>query len=232
MVATITFDSTDWDDTTLADNQQYTFAMTGAAATGQERLVAVAGVGGPVATVDFDACTIAGQTATRVGTVSRGPDNGSGFCAFITIYRAPGTSGTSFNVVVTVNCPGNAVYTGVCGLVKLNDAIAGTFASRNTSGNDPVLSLNTATGGAVLAASYGIDDVIISNTWTGLTERWDSVSTDNNDSFTGASVDVVTGETPRVISIDMPSGRTESVASIAVSFSPIAASQHRMFMVF
>src|SRR5690348_7221729 len=102
MAASITFQATDTDNGTISSGASYTFVFAGvASAAGQERLVAVAGIGANAATTDFTAVTVDGQTGTRVGTVSRGANDGGNAAAFITFYRAPGTANTGFNVVAT-----------------------------------------------------------------------------------------------------------------------------------
>lgn len=218
MGATSAFDSTDTDTGTIGDNATYTFAMTGAAASGQERIAILGGIGGPAASVDFDACTIDGQVATRVDSISRGADDGSNTCAFITAYRAPGTASTTFNVVATANCPGNNVFGGACAAWKLSDA--GTLlAATRTSGNDPNLNTNTADSGTAIAAVFGYSDGTLTALWSGLTEVFDSVSLFGDTLFTGASKDIVTGSTPLSISADLAAGLVESVAAICVSFN-------------
>ena len=73
----------------LLTASSYTFTQSVAAAGG-ERLVIVGGLAG--ADGDFSACTIDGQTGTRVGFVSRGVPIAGGQTPFLTAFRAPGTA--------------------------------------------------------------------------------------------------------------------------------------------
>lgn len=220
MAASISFQATDTDNTTIGDNGTYTFALTVASAAGQERLVAVAGIGGPAATADIDAVTVDGQTATRVGTVSRGANDGGDTCAVITFYRAPGTSGTSINVVATVNAPSNNFFSGYCAVWTLNDADT-LFASTNAATGDPTLSTNTVTDGVAAAALLGYSDGGGPTVaWTGLTEVFDSVRVFGDEVFSGASNNIASGSTPLAISADITPNLSASIGSICVSFNP------------
>jgi hypothetical protein len=222
MVASITFEATDTDATTLNDNQTYTFALTVTSAAGQERLIAVAGIGSLAATVDFDGVTIDGQAATRVGTVARGADDGGGTCAFVTFYRAAGTSGTNINVVVTANCPSGSIFSGYCALWTLNNTDT-LLATTNAAVNDPTLSTNTATGGVAAAALLGYNAAAGATAWTGLTEQFDSIRVFALDTFSGASDNIASASTPLVISADSTPDNTASIGSICVSFNPVSA---------
>ena len=218
--SSIVFEGTDTDNATLGDNQTYTFTLTVASAAGQERLVAIAGVGSPAATVSFDGVTIDGQAATRVGSVARGANDGGGVCSFVTFYRAVGTSGTNINVVVTSDCPSGAVFCGYCAVWTLNDA--GTLlASTNAASNDPTLNTNTVSDGVAVAALLGYSSGGGPTVaWTGLTERFDSVRVFSDQVFSGASSNIASGSTPLTISADITPDLAASIASICVSFNP------------
>lgn len=220
MAASIIFQATDTDATSITGGNTYTFALTVAAAVGQERLVAVAGVGATDG--DYTAVTVDGQAATRVGAVSRGANDGSGSSTFVTFYRAPGTAGTNINVVATYSGAANAVA-GYCACWTLNDALT-VVATTNAAVNDPTLSTNTTSGGCAAGALLGYTAVSPLAAWTGLTGVFDAVRVFGDEDFTGASANVVSGETPRVISIDITPnlGAGSSVASIAVSFNGVA----------
>lgn len=222
MAAAIPFQATDTDSGTIGDNGTHTFTLTVASAAGQERYVVIGGVGDPAAVVDYDACTIDGQAATRVGTVVRGADDGGGVAVFLTAYRANGTAGTTINVVATANCPGGSVFEGYCATYSLNDADTTTATPVTSAANDPNLSINTATGGVAVAAMIGYSAASPLGAWTGLTEDYDALRVSGDVDFTGASAAIVTGQTPRAISLDMTPDLTGSIASICVSFNPDA----------
>ena len=113
MTASLVFDGTDTDSGTLGPSGTFTFALTAASAAGAERVVLVAGTGTSAAACDFVSCTVDGQAGTRIGTVSRGPDDGGGAAAFVTAYRATGTASTSINVVVTYMASGYMFWRGL-----------------------------------------------------------------------------------------------------------------------
>lgn len=221
MAASISFQATDSDNGTIGGSGgTYTFPLTVAAASGQERLVAVGGIGDFSNAADFTACTIDGQTGTRVGTVARGVDDGSNVAAFLTMYRAAGTSNTAINVVVT-NGTFASIFGGQCALWTLNDADT-VVATTNAAVNDPTLNTNTVTGGVAVAAVMGYNSTSGTTAWTGLTENFDSLIIFTTDLFTGASANIATGATPRSISADISPDLVGSIASICASFNPAA----------
>lgn len=220
MAASITFQATDTDNTSITSASNYTFALTVASAAGQERLVGVGGIGGIDG--DYTAVTIDGQAGTRVGAVSRGANDGTSHAAFVTFYRATGTAGTAINVVATYNGSVNC-DAGYCACWSLNDTDT-LLASTNAAVNDPTLSTNTASGGVAAAILLGYTAVSPLAAWSGLTEVFDAVRVFGDEDFTGSSINVVTGETPRAISVNMTPDLTGgSVASCCVSFNPDAA---------
>lgn len=222
MAASLVFQATDTDGATIGAGSTYTFALTVASAAGQERLVALAGIGANAATCDFSACTIDGETATRVGTVSRGADDGGNTAAFITFYRAAGTAGTTINVVATYSpSAGGNCFGGYCALWSLIDADT-LLDTTNAAGNDPNVSTDTAAGGTAAAALIGYSDLTLTTTWTGLTERFDGVTINTDDMFSGASSDLGSASTPLTITADLVPGMDNSVAAICVSFNPDA----------
>jgi hypothetical protein len=223
MAASLVFQATDTDSGTIGASGTYTFAFaTVASAAGQERLVAVAGIGSNAATCDFSAVTIDGQSATRVGTVSRGADDGGNTAAHITWYRAAGTASTSFNVVATYSATaGGDNFAGFCALWNLNDADT-LLATTNASGNDPNVSVNTVSGGTAAAALISYSDGTLTTTWAGLTERFDGVNVFGDDLFSGASSDLGAASTPLTITADLVAGMAESIAASSVSFNPDA----------
>ena len=223
MAASVTFQATDTDGGSISGGSSYTFTMTVSAAAGQERLVIVGGIGGAVTGVDFTAVTIDGQTATRVGTVSKGADDGGNVCAFLTCYRAPGTSGTNINVVATA-ASGPTIFGGYCALWTLTDADT-LLASTNAAVNDPALNTNTVAAGiavaALLAYSNGGGPTVA---WAGLTEAFDAVRVFGDEVFSGASSNIASGSSPLAISADITPDLTASIASICVSFNAVATS--------
>ena len=90
MAASISFQATDTDGTSTGDGGTFTFPLTVASAAGQERFIILAAISNS-SVGDYSNVTIDGQTATQVGTTSRGAMGGS--CAIITAWRAPGTAG-------------------------------------------------------------------------------------------------------------------------------------------
>jgi len=223
MAASITFQATDTDATTIGANSSHTFAFAGvAAASGQERIVAVGGIGSNAATCDYSVVTIDGQSGTRLGTVSRGADDGGNTAAFITFYRAAGTANTNLNVVATYSATaGGDLFAGFCGLWNLNDADT-LLDTTNASGNDPNVSTDTAAGGCAAAALVGYSDGTLTTTWAGLTERFDGINVFGDDLFSGASSDLGSASTPLTITADVVAGLVESVAACCVSFNPDA----------
>ena len=219
-VASVIYETSGIITTMLGDDGTYTFLPVGAAsAAGQERLLLLGGIGNPITTWDFDSVIIDGNPATRVGTVSRGPDGG-GASSLMTAYRAAGTANTAFSIVATAHCPSGGVYTGVYALFRLNDA--GALADQTSAAtNDPVLSVDTLANGVTVAAVLGYagpDETTA--TWTGLTENVEIVVTGNV--FTVASASITTTETPRTISVGLEPNLDEvtsdSVASLSLSF--------------
>jgi hypothetical protein len=221
MAASISFQATGKNSSTVNGPSTFTIPLSVASAAGQERLVAIGGISGSGA--DFDQVTIDGQSATRVGSVCQGVDDGSGARAFLTFYRAPGTAGTNINVVIRVPSGGNA-FGAYCALWTLNDADT-LFASTNfVTVNDATLNTNTITNGAAAAAAVCYDSSSGSTVWTGLTEDTDSQHNFSTDLFTAASVAITTGATPRSISADFTPTPNKSVAAICVSFNGIGGS--------
>lgn len=221
MAATGVFQATDTDSGTIGGGSTYTFAFAGvASAAGQERYVEVGGIGANAATCDFSGVTIDGQTATQVGTTARGADDGGNTAAFITKWRAAGTASTTFNVVATYSAgAGGSCFAGFCSLYNQNDADT-VLASTNASGNDPVLSTNTAAGGDVFGCLIGYSDTTLSCVWTGVSETYDGVSVFGDDLFTGGEADTGAASTPLSITTDIAAGFAESVAGTCSSFNP------------
>ena len=224
--ATLTYELVDYDTNTLVDNGTYTFPMTSSATTAEERLVILAGIGSPLSVADFDAVTVDGVVATRVGSVARGASDGSNAQAFLIAYRAAGTANGSFNVIATANCPGGGMYYGVCACFRLTNATT-LYAQTSTATDDPVLSVNTIGNGTTLAAVFGYagpDTMTV--TWSGLTERLDQVFS-GNILFSAASADISSSTTPLAVSADISAPLLDSndlVAGIALSFNPVSAS--------
>jgi hypothetical protein len=219
MTASIAFDATDTDSGTIGSGGTYTFALTVANASGAERVVILAAISGTGVGNDFTACTIDGQTGTRLGSVVLGPDSGAK--AHMTAYRAAGTANTSINVVATNGVQSS--FSGYCACWKLSGADT-VLATASSVVVDPTLSVDTASGGAVAAAALAFDTSGgATAAWTGLTEDFDHVQAFANDSFTGASANVVTGATPRTISVAQTPDPANSFAAIAISFNPAAA---------
>ena len=161
----------------------------------------LAGIGNPEFAADFDACTIDGVTATRVGTVARGHYDG-GAQMFLTAYRAAGTANTSINVVATANCPGGGMYGGVSAVFKLSNADT-LYAQTNQAVSNPVLSVNTVAGGATVAMVAGYaDSSTMLMEWSGLTERFDTVY-GGNAIYSAASADTASASTPLTITTSM-----------------------------
>lgn len=220
MAATLSFQATDTDSGTIGGGSTYTFALTVASAAGQERIVAIGGIGSNAATCDYSGCTIDGETGTRLGTISRGADDGGNTASFLTFFRANGTAGTTINVVATYSAgAGGSCFAGFCACWNLSDADT-LLATTNAATNDPVLSLNTAAGGTAAAALLAYSDTTLTTTWTGLTERFDGVTVFGDDLFSGASIDTAGASTPLTVSADIAAGAAESVAAISVSFNP------------
>lgn len=219
MAASLAFEAVDTDTNAIGSGSTHTFSLTVASAAGQERLVAVGGIAADSVPPDYSSVTIDGQTATRVGTISHGA-SGAGAVAFVTFYRAPGTSGTSINVVATYTAFGATCFGGACALWTLNDADTLT-ATTNSAANDPTLSTNTSAGGVAAAALLGFDSIGGTAGWTGLTEDAE-LAIFTNDRFTAASANTATAETPRAISVDVNPNFNASVASICVTFAPVA----------
>ena len=227
--ASIAFDAAIADPANVAPGDAYTFPLTVAASTG-ERLVIIGGIG-RATEGDFTACTIDGETATRVGFLSRGQSD-LAYASYLTAYRAPGTASTSINVVATVGPATNDQLSGYCACFHMSGA-GELFASTNNNLNDPVLSTDTVNNGAVVAALLGYQDVTVpSVAWSGLTECFDGVNAAGVEVFSGAIADVSSGALPRVISADItPNLATvndDSVASICLSFLPSGAASNTL----
>lgn len=223
MAASISFQATQTNANNIGDNATHTFNLTVAAASGQERLVALAGIGTPAASASYDAVTVDGQTATQVGAVSRGADDGAGFCCYVTFWRAPGTASTAVAVVATANCPGGNLESGYCAVWSLNDADT-LLASTTAAVNDPNLNTNTVTDGVAASSLLGYTAVSPLVAWTGLTEVFDGVRVFGDEVFSGASANIASGSTPLTISANITPDLAGSIASMAVSFNPDASS--------
>lgn len=218
-MATIVYQASDTDAGTIAGGAAYTFALTVASALGQERLVAVAAVRDSAG--GFTSVTIDGQLAMQVGATVVG--GGADPCV-LEFWRAPGTAGTTINVVAT-NSSGASpnMFQGYCSLWTLNNCMA-LFATASSTVNDPTLSLNTASSGVAAAAVVGYSAASPAAAWTGLTERFDA-RIFSDDVFSTASNDIAVGQTPRVVSVNITPDLTGgSVAAMSVSFLPKALS--------
>jgi hypothetical protein len=222
MAASLSFQATDTDNGTIGSGASHTFTLTVASAAGQERLIAVGGIGGFSPAADYVSLTCDGQAATRVGTVARGANDGTNVCSFVTFYRAPGTSGTSINVVATNAANFSSIYGGVCAVWTLSGADT-LLATTNAATNDPTLNTNTATGGTAAAVLLGYNGSGLATAWSGLTENFDSIGIFGNDLFSGASADIASGSTPLAISANITPDLSASIASCCVSFSPLAS---------
>jgi len=215
--ATVTFQAT---NVTSTSANNYTLPLTVTAATGKERLAAIAFIGPPTAT--FTSVTIDGQTAPQVGSYAAQADGG-GAGAVVSLWRAAGTASTSINVacsgLTTLFSCDVAVWTlDKCGAV-FNSTIA-TIPSPVTT--DLSLNVNTpASGAAVAAVLYYNSSAIKATTWTGLTESFDSIAAFTQDVFTGAALSNTPAATPRTVLADLPNDFTaaQAVAGVVVSFS-------------
>jgi hypothetical protein len=219
MAAGIAFDATQKSSSTITPGNTYTLALTVSAAAGQERLVFLAAVG-DTASSDFSACTIDGQTGSRVGSKVTGA---SGDPAIITAYRAAGTASTSINVVATVG--GAQTFSCVCSCYKLTGA--GTLSTSSSSITiNPTLSVNTVTGGVAAAGVECYNSTAPgTSVWTGLTEDYDTIQAfgAGQDLFTGASLAIVSGSTPLAITVTTTGAPSTSSAGLCLSFDPAAA---------
>jgi len=222
MAAALAFDGTATSTTIVGTPSTYTFASFAvAAAGGQERLVFVTTIGD--STTTHAGLTVDGQAATQLGTTVFCSD-GSLVGAHMSAWRVTGSGGTSISIVLSNGGTG-AIFGAGIACFKLSNADT-VLATTTAVTNDPVLSVNTVTGGAVAAVLHGYQDTTPSAAWTGLTERFDTFIY-TNAVFSGASADIVSGSTPLAISANItpnltPGSDSDAVAAICVSFNPDA----------
>jgi hypothetical protein len=226
--ASITYDTSATDATTRTDNGTIPFSLTVASAAGQDRLLILTTIG-PGGIVDYDAVTVNGVSATRVGVVARGATEDNSNCALLTAYRVAGTASTSLSVVATIDCPGGGnVYGGICACFRLSagSLLAQTSVQGIYGGvsSDPTLDTNTVSGGAILAVDWVYDSNKV-HAWTGATERFDSVTCGYGDSLSAATANIVTGQTPRPISLARTNNvvsDSESAIAVVLSFDAVS----------
>jgi len=115
--------------------------------------------------VTVSAVTIGGVSATKI--IERLGGGSSGASASIWVAEVP--TGTTATVVVTA--PNISLAAGVGLYALTNMTTAGVATSSSTSSGTATLSLNVASGDAVIATSGQRDGS--SHTWTGLTENYD-----------------------------------------------------------
>lgn len=167
----------------------------GAAPTGSERrfVVVVATLRGPAS---ITAPTIGGVSATIVAQVVDTTSTDSLTAIFyaeiptgtaVTIDSDPATAPVDDRVHVY-----RLITTAGAGISVLDSAID------NTDGLTHTLDVDTADGGFVVGGATNINGG--SHTWSGLTEDDDTDSA-SNDFLSGASASIVSGETPRSISV-------------------------------
>ena len=219
----ITFEST---ATQAGSSSSRSHSVTGAAAVGQERLVAVLCIAqSPPSALAFAPFTIDGQAATQVGSYVRVVDSG-GNGPVVSFWRAPGTANTTFNVdFVTVT--GLVFDTRVVLWTLANVGTLLNTVSDTTTGSGDVgnmdLNINTAASGVVAAAFLAYNSTSHSTiSWTGLTQSHNGSSLYGNDWVGAAKLAVTSASTPLTIVADLPTDFTSGSAAsgMAVSFNP------------
>lgn len=205
--------------TTVEDGDggaSYSIPFAGiASASGQERLVSVAFVcnglpsGRTISSLSFD-----GQSGTQLARAAGG-DDGNGNGALLEIWRMPGTANTSGSLAISLN---GDTFSCIASLWSLLDADALIDTASVITDTPQNLNVDTVTDGVVVAAHYSYIANVSGAAWTGVTERVDDDGPFDIETYSAADAAVVSGETPRTVSVTFDSDDT--FAGIAVSIGP------------
>ena len=204
-------------------------AFTCASAAGQERLVALCGIGSsPITSSGFTSVTIDGQAATQVGSTVRTLDPGNNG-PIVAFFRAAGTSGTSINVaytkVGTFFDVRGALWTLSDAGTLLDTATASLPNPRDNGTPSPSLDIDTVAGGAVAALVFSYSGGM-ATTWTGLTERYDGAvdTLYSGDWFTVADLNAGSAATPLTVTATQAASfsANSAISGLAVSFNAAA----------
>jgi hypothetical protein len=211
--------------TTGASSYTFTSEPVGSAAAGRRTVVVVAYIQNGTGTTP-PTMTIGGASATADVT-SFGVDSGVSSRAFCGVYGVGNPSGTTATIVVTCSTASYDCTIFVYSVVGSNTVIdtatvAPALGSAVTTGS---LDVDTQTGGAVLAGAMIYDSSIAGPvTWAGVTSDANTVVyTDDRRGV--ASAQVVSGATPRTVTVTYPQGigGLDSFTALAVSYDPAAA---------
>lgn len=201
-------------DQSGADLSEYTFAAQSIGANGGTDVIYIAYGGTSVADATaVSAITVDGIAATEI--VQTFFADGGVFQRMSAIYAInrndlPDPAQTDVDVVITLNGGATRV---ACALLVSPDAVKTPFATASATEAENNLSVNTPSGGIVIASCYitGTGD-----TWTGLDDTADII-VDGTNLFSTAVASGVTAETPRPISVD---AGDDFISAVVASFAP------------
>lgn len=212
-VATATVSQTDIDQSG-SDLSEYTFAALSIGADGGDDVIYIAFGGTSVAdatavlTITVDG--VAADEVLQTNYLDGGVFNRMSALYAIDRDDLPDPAQTDVDVVVTLN--GGATRA-ACALLVSPDAVKTPFATASATEAENNLSVNTPSGGIVIASCYitGTGD-----TWTGLDDTADII-VDGTNLFSTAVASGVTAETPRAISVD---AGDDFISAVVASFAP------------
>jgi len=164
-----------------------TFTAFGIGTAASDRYVVVTISTGNTSATAVSSVTVGGQATTIVK--SQKGTAASSSMAIILITNSPVTSGTTADIVVTMNVGAQALSIGTFAVTGLQSTTA--TATNGTVTNNTAMSLAvSAKGGAIgVGAAGGFDGAGGAATWTGLTKRYfiDGYATVHGAYPTGAS---------------------------------------------
>jgi hypothetical protein len=170
--------------------------------------------------------TIGGVSATCDGYTFGGIDSGFPGRAFSAVFRLANPTGTTATIVVSLSTAAFSCVIDVYSVINVG-SVVDTGSATGTSTSSPhivALDLDTVTGGALIAGAeaYGFTDSILDGTWVGTTKNSQYEENSDDTELRGsASSEIITGETPRSLDLDLTMS-PESYAAIAVSYAPAA----------
>ncbi len=184
------------------DASSYTFAAADVGPEASDRYVLVSVNGRAATTRTITGVTIGGVSATIVGSQI---DNVGSSSAF---FIAPFPTGTTANIVVSLNLNWLRCQIGVYALTGVGSAVAYDAQSDTTFSAGVVsVSMNCPAGGAIYALANGFNS---GNTgwgsWAGVVEDFDGVAEGAAAHGAGAHTDYASAQTARTVSATTTGG--------------------------
>lgn len=188
-------------DTTSQTTYTFTAKAIGTAATGRLIVVAahsLSSVG------QASSCTIAGGAATNVATTIDS-------LSTVTLFSAVVNTGTTADITITYGAAGARCAIGVW---AINNLISTTATTATSIASPPSSALTIQAGGvAIGAATFRYDTGNATVTWTNLTESYDNIGENTNETYSGACIASAGGQSSTITAT--PTGSIEEALVLA-----------------